>query len=195
MRYQRCQYLDSGYCYNPGLRLGCVGYDRCEQYQIVRHIQGQSTVEGQQIQGQLKLSRIDFIGPNGNTGEHYEETNMSNNPMECEECGTTLKSNVAGDMYCPNEKDCLSVTGDKVEESFEDKVAKHTPGSWSEAVEDVPYRPTIGAEKLAEDHWEYIERVIAPYHTTEYDKKDLEIIKFHYKSAFIHGYKHAKEMD
>lgn len=56
-RYQRCKYWDSGFCYNPGLRnglnsLACVGSDRCDTYKI-------------------DLSRIDTIGQNGNTGEHY----------------------------------------------------------------------------------------------------------------------------
>ena len=61
MRYQRCKYWDSGWCYNPGLRnglnsLACIGSDRCDAYKV-----------------ESKLSRVDVVGQNGNCGIHYEE--------------------------------------------------------------------------------------------------------------------------
>jgi len=65
MRYQRCIHFDEGHCYNAGLRnglptLGCVGYDRCEHYEVE-----------QPIHGSTKLSRPDIVGQNGNDGEVY----------------------------------------------------------------------------------------------------------------------------
>ena len=62
MRYQRCKHFDEGYCYNMGLRnglntLGCVGYDRCDSYKTEQKLP--------------ESGRIDPIGQNGNTGEHY----------------------------------------------------------------------------------------------------------------------------
>jgi hypothetical protein len=45
-------------------------------------------------------------------------------------------------------------------------------------------------EKLAWDHWKYIEGVLKAH---EMNPKVLEQIKFHYTTAFIHGYKHGVE--
>lgn len=44
-----------------------------------------------------------------------------------------------------------------------------------------------GVEKLIDDHWEYVKGVLESY------KEDLDIgeIAFHYKTAFLHGYKHG----
>ena len=53
-----------------------------------------------------------------------------------------------------------------------------------------------GAEKLANDHWSYVEQVITIGNKTEWDKSAkniLNVIKFHYISAFIHGFKHGVE--
>ena len=44
------------------------------------------------------------------------------------------------------------------------------------------------AEKLAEEHWDYIESLLE-IHDDEYIKQ----IGFHYKQAFRHGYKHGVE--
>ena len=44
--------------------------------------------------------------------------------------------------------------------------------------------------KLAEEHWEYIDKLLE-LHAVEKELRD--IIAYHYKTAFIHGYKHAKE--
>ena len=46
------------------------------------------------------------------------------------------------------------------------------------------------AVKLAEEHWEYIDKLLE-LHAVEKELRD--IIAYHYKTAFIHGYKHAKE--
>lgn len=45
------------------------------------------------------------------------------------------------------------------------------------------------SKQLAEEHWGYIEALLKA-HEEEYNIKQIE---FHYKSAFIHGYKHAIE--
>lgn len=45
------------------------------------------------------------------------------------------------------------------------------------------------AHKLANEHWEYIELLLATNGTIE---DQIRIIGFHYKSAFIHGYKHGQ---
>jgi hypothetical protein len=60
MIYQRCDYWDCGWCYHPDLNLqnGCIGSDRCEKYDV------------------KGISRIDVIGQNGNSGEHYEEEDL-----------------------------------------------------------------------------------------------------------------------
>lgn len=43
---------------------------------------------------------------------------------------------------------------------------------------------------LAEQHWEYIEKVLR---TAGENEDIIKKIKFHYITAFIHGYKHAIE--
>ena len=49
---------------------------------------------------------------------------------------------------------------------------------------------TEHATKLANDHWQYIESLIRTYAD---DDDEIAIAKFHYISAFIHGYKHGQE--
>jgi len=44
------------------------------------------------------------------------------------------------------------------------------------------------AKKLAEEHWDYVERLIELMIENE-----MELLKFHYVEAFIHGYKHGVE--
>jgi len=46
------------------------------------------------------------------------------------------------------------------------------------------------AKRLAEEHWSYVEELLT---THGVDRDGVEITKFHYISAFIHGYKHAME--
>jgi len=48
----------------------------------------------------------------------------------------------------------------------------------------------INAKKLADEHWSYIESLLQTHCE---DSDVIKKIKFHYKSAFIHGYKHAME--
>ena len=45
------------------------------------------------------------------------------------------------------------------------------------------------AKELAEAHWSYVEKVLL---TTD-PHVDVTVAKFHYISAFIHGFKHAYE--
>ena len=45
-------------------------------------------------------------------------------------------------------------------------------------------------KQLADDHWKYVAEVV------EIHEEGLDVIekcKFHYKTAFIHGYKHGVE--
>lgn len=44
-------------------------------------------------------------------------------------------------------------------------------------------------KKLISDHWSYVEGVLEPYLAPD----DLAVIKFHYKTAMEHGWRHAKE--
>lgn len=43
---------------------------------------------------------------------------------------------------------------------------------------------------LADAHWEYVEKLIEAHGA---DQATREVAGFHYKSAFIHGYKHGIE--
>lgn len=59
-------------------------------------------------------------------------------------------------------------------------------------------------EKLANDHWNYVRQVITVGQEPEWSEEKQEffwdirvtnivdVIEFHYKAAFIHGYKHGK---
>lgn len=55
----------------------------------------------------------------------------------------------------------------------------HAPASWGQA------------QALAEEHWEYIRRLLVT-HGDDGDPDELAKIEFHYKSAMIHGYKHGQ---
>ena len=46
------------------------------------------------------------------------------------------------------------------------------------------------AKKLAEAHWDYIGEFLRIHGE---DKKNIEIIGWHYRTALIHGYKHGQE--
>jgi hypothetical protein len=46
----------------------------------------------------------------------------------------------------------------------------------------------MDVDELIESHWEYIEALL-----TAHGVKEIEIIKFHYMSAFEHGFKHGVE--
>lgn len=45
-------------------------------------------------------------------------------------------------------------------------------------------------KQLAEEHWAYLEQVLQVADVTN---TDIDIIGFHYKTAMVHGYKHAWE--
>jgi hypothetical protein len=47
-------------------------------------------------------------------------------------------------------------------------------------------------DKLIDDHWEYIKELLI-VHGYNKECQPLREIAFHYKTAFKHGYKHAKE--
>ena len=44
--------------------------------------------------------------------------------------------------------------------------------------------------KLAESHWEYIEKVLKAHNEND---DTISKIRFHYIEAMVHGYKHAIE--
>lgn len=45
-------------------------------------------------------------------------------------------------------------------------------------------------DKLIEDHWDYVADLLKDH---EVGDLEFKIAKFHYKSAFRHGFKHAIE--
>ena len=45
-------------------------------------------------------------------------------------------------------------------------------------------------KRLIDNHWAYIEKLLKAQGE---DKKTIKKIKFHYKTAFEHGWKHHKE--
>lgn len=52
------------------------------------------------------------------------------------------------------------------------------------------------AKKLAEEHWSYVGEVVKQgAGSLVYLTQDqiIDIIKFHYQSAFVHGFKHGVE--
>ena len=46
------------------------------------------------------------------------------------------------------------------------------------------------AKQLARDHWGYIKQLLL---THGVPIEQVNVIGFHYKTAFIHGYKHGQE--
>jgi hypothetical protein len=46
------------------------------------------------------------------------------------------------------------------------------------------------ANNLAQKHWEYVKSLLLAHDLSE---KDAEQIGFHYKTAFVHGFKHGME--
>ena len=50
------------------------------------------------------------------------------------------------------------------------------------------------AWELAEEHWQYVRAVLEhDFRENEESKAIIEVIGFHYKTAFVHGYKHGVE--
>ena len=47
-----------------------------------------------------------------------------------------------------------------------------------------------GLQDLIDAHWAYVKGVIEAHNGTDLE---LAVAEFHYKSAFKHGWKHAKE--
>lgn len=45
-------------------------------------------------------------------------------------------------------------------------------------------------EILANEHWKYVKELLDAHCE---DDENIERIGFHYKTAFIHGYKHGRE--
>lgn len=48
----------------------------------------------------------------------------------------------------------------------------------------------IMAKQKAARHWSYLEEVLQQHEVSE---KEIDIIGFHYRTAFIHGWKHGVE--
>ena len=48
----------------------------------------------------------------------------------------------------------------------------------------------ISPENLAEDHWNYIKKLLEAHGE---NSRTVSLIGFHYKSAMIHGFGHCKE--
>lgn len=46
------------------------------------------------------------------------------------------------------------------------------------------------AVTLADDHWSYINRLLDAHGASE---ETRQVVGFHYKSAFVHGFKHGCE--
>ena len=46
------------------------------------------------------------------------------------------------------------------------------------------------AEELAQAHWGYIESLLKIHSVLD---EKIKMVEFHYKTAFIHGYKHGVE--
>jgi len=45
-------------------------------------------------------------------------------------------------------------------------------------------------DKMVEEHWSYVKSLLEAHNEIE---EDIPKYGFHYKSAFLHGFKHAKE--
>lgn len=56
--------------------------------------------------------------------------------------------------------------------------------------EDGPIPGATTITKLADDHWRYVESVLV---THDVPKSVVSLLGFHYRTAFIHGYKHGQE--
>ena len=50
----------------------------------------------------------------------------------------------------------------------------------------------MNSKELADAHWKYIEALLMIH---ENDQDFVDVIGFHYKSSFIHGYKHGIEAE
>jgi hypothetical protein len=53
-----------------------------------------------------------------------------------------------------------------------------------------PVKPTTKSQKLADDHWAYIKDLLVIHGMTDIE---IKTIGFHYKTAFVHGWKHGVE--
>lgn len=51
----------------------------------------------------------------------------------------------------------------------------------------------VDVERLVSDHWAYVLGVLEVGHPTPPGNGELDRIAFHYKSAFVHGFKHGVE--
>jgi len=64
---------------------------------------------------------------------------------------------------------------------------------------EIENRPGDNAEELAAAHWNYIEQVIRNEYagmdaTSEFNLDEYcRQVGFHYRTAFVHGYKHGRE--
>ena len=56
----------------------------------------------------------------------------------------------------------------------------------------VDYTKDLAIHNLAKEHWNYIQQVIINSESN-INPRLINVIGFHYITAFKHGYKHAKE--
>lgn len=100
--------------------------------------------------------------------EFSEESKMGDATDEyCKKCDTKMEFD--GDSYyCP---ECIKKPGVDA------------------------FNITAGSEKLAEDHWNYVQQVILEAKDMDLPDQHIIEIGFHYKTAFVHGYKHSQEGD
>lgn len=124
--------------------------------------------------------------------------------FKCPEC----KSNLDDQMFCakccckwtkswPGKEESIDMSSNEykkcVNELFNDFFKENDQNieeaeiEWSD-IDSITNIPKT-SKQLADEHWEYIEALLKA-HEEEYNIKQIE---FHYKSAFIHGYKHAIE--
>ena len=55
------------------------------------------------------------------------------------------------------------------------------------------YKSKEEIDELINAHWEYVKELLTFGQPIPLKLQDLDIIEFHYKSAFRHGYKHGVE--
>jgi len=146
--YQRCEYSECGWCYNPAKRKGlpylnCEGTDTCLEYKIEQKLP-QSEDNGQKLPNS---GRIDIIGQNGNDGEHY-----MGDAMTCDSCGAILQDRLSTgnglEFYCPNEE-CTGILANREIPDF-----MHVEAT-REALIEAGYRPPVDDEDVVNEPSHY----------------------------------------
>jgi hypothetical protein len=86
---------------------------------------------------------------------------------------------------------CHVADGIEVEEDLCSACAEGLGNLSGEIVQRIPPAVACSGDSmfLAGQHWAYVDRVLAVHGI---EQEDREMIGFHYKSAFVHGYKHGE---